>query len=125
MYLCLFEDDLVHHFLPLVHTRAVYDLRLGMRTLLETTRDAFDNPPTLLHARAYLAAVEAQENDALVNRIPEGLDVLFVNGRYVAEDGPVLDRLRQAVQPGEPARVFVQDDAVVAAWVPGASSHSP
>lgn len=123
MYLCVFEDDRVPHLLPLVYTHPVYDLRIGMRTLLETTRDAFDGVPVLLHARAYLAAVAAQEHDLLVNRIPDGLDVLFVNGRYVAGDGPVLERLRRAAQPGEPARVFVQGDAVVAAWVPGASSR--
>ena len=123
MHLCLFEDDQVGHLLPLVHTRGVYDLRLGIRTLLETTREAFGTPQTLLHARPFVAAVTAQENDLLVNRIPDGLDVLFVNGRYVAEEGPLLERLRRAAAKGEPARVFVQDDTLVAAWVPGAASR--
>lgn len=123
MYLCLFEDDQVLHLLPLVHTRPVYALRLGIRTLLETTREAFGSPPTLLHTRPVLAAVTRQHvADLLVNHIPEGLEVLFVNGRYLAEDGPVLERLRKAVR-GEPGRVFVQGDTVVAAWVPGATSR--
>lgn len=121
MYLCLFEDDRIDSFLPLTYTRAVYDLRLGMRTLLETTRDAFDPAGTLLHVRPYLAEVVGRENDLLTNRIPEGLDVLFVNGRFLAEEGPVLDRLRAATR--DEARVFVQGDDVVAAWVPGASSR--
>lgn len=120
MYLCLFEDDQVNHFLPLVYTRAVYDLRLGMRTLLQTTRDAFGQPATLLHARPLVASVTAQENDLLVNRIPEGLGVLFVNGRYVAERGDLLERIRAL--PDGKGRVLIQDDAVVAAWVPDASS---
>lgn len=122
MYLCLFEDDQVDHLLPLTATRGVYDLRLGIRTLLETTRQAFGDPPTLLHARRLVAPVTAQENDLLTNRIPDGLDVLFVNGRYLAEDGPLLARLRQATRKDEPGRVFIQDDTVVAAWVPGASN---
>ena len=123
MYLCLFEDAQVPHLLPLVYTRPVYDLRLGIRTLLETAREAFEGPSLLLHARRYLADVAAQEHDALVNRIPDGLDVLFLNGRYVAEAGPVLERLRQAARPGEPGRLFLQNDDVVAAWVPGATSR--
>ncbi|HMB93754.1 MAG TPA: putative sugar nucleotidyl transferase, partial [Rhodothermales bacterium] len=122
MYLCLFEDDQVDHLLPLTATRGVYDLRLGLRTLLETTCDAFGNPPTVLHARRLVAAITAQENDLLTNRIPDGLDVLFVNGRYLAEDGVVLDRLRQAARDSEPARVFVQGDDLIAAWVPDASN---
>ena len=122
MYLCLFEDDRTDHLLPLVYTRAVYDLRLGRRTLLATTRDAFGRPPTLLHARPLVAQLTAAENDLLTGRIPKGLDVLFVNGRYVAEPGSVLDRLRAAARPGEPARVFLQDDQLLAAWVPGDAS---
>ncbi len=122
MHLCLFEDDAVGHFLPLVHTRAVYDLRLGIRTILENTRAAFGGPGTLLHARRRVAAVTATEHDLLTNRIPAGLGVLFVNGRYVAEAGPALERLRSAARASEPARVFTQGDDVVAAWVPDASS---
>ena len=123
MHLCLFEDDQVDHLLPLVATRAVYDLRLGIRTLLETTRDAFGTPPTGLHARPLIDAVTAQEHGLPVGRFPDGAAVLFVNGRFIAEDGEVLERLRQAARPGEPARVFVQDDDVVAAWIPNASTH--
>lgn len=128
MYLCLFEDERIDHLRPLVDTRAVYDLRLGLRTILETTRDAFaaltGGREVLLHTRPVLAAVTAQEHDALVNRIPGDLGVLFVNGRFVAEDGPLLDRFRAAAGAGEPGRVFVQGDEVVAAWVPAADRVS-
>lgn len=122
MHLCVFEDDQVDHFLPLVHTRGVYDLRLGIRTLLEGLQEAFGEPGTMLHARRSVAAVTAQENDLLVNRIPEGLDVLFVNGRWIAEEGDALDRVRRATEERE-ARVFTSGDEVVAAWVPDASSR--
>lgn len=122
MYLCLFEDDATGHLAPLTLTRPTYGLRLGQRTLLETTRDAFPEARgLLLHARPALAATAGQAHDALVNRVPAGLDVLFVNGRYVAAPGDVLDRLRAAARPGEPARRFVQNGTLVAAWVPGAA----
>lgn len=118
MHLCLFEDDWTDHFRPLVDTRAVYDLRLGIRTLLETTREAFDEPPTVLHVRPPLAAVTAQAHTHLVNRVIEDVDVLFVNGRFVADEGPALERLRRAVRSREPARAFVHADQLVAAWIP-------
>ena len=122
MHLCVFEDDQVGHFLPLVHTRGVYDLRIGIRTLLKVIREAFEDPGTMLHARRYVAAVTAEENDLLVNRIPDGLDVLFVNGRWLVEEGDVLTRIRAATAEGE-ARVFLHGDDVLAAWVPDASSR--
>lgn len=128
MHLCLFEDDHVPRLFPLTRTRAAYDLRLGRRTILETTRDAFAQgeaaPEVILHARSDVAAVVRQENDRLTGRLPDGLDVLFVNGRYVAEDGgAALERLRRAAFDGEPARAFVQEGALVAAWVPSAEAR--
>lgn len=122
MHLCLFEDEGTAHFRPLVNTRAVYSLRLGIRTVLETTRDAFDSPPTSLHVRHPVAAVTRQEHDHPVNTLAAGDAVLFVNGRYVADGGPVLKRLRRAAVPGQPARAFVQADHLIAAWIPEVSA---
>jgi hypothetical protein len=121
MYLCPFEDDRVASLLPLTYTRAVYDLRLARRSLFETVHEALGKPGVLFHARRPVASFTAKAYDRLVNRIPDGLDVLFVNGRYVAEEGSVLARLRQAARGGEPGRVFVQEGAVVAAWGPHSS----
>jgi UDP-N-acetylglucosamine diphosphorylase / glucose-1-phosphate thymidylyltransferase / UDP-N-acetylgalactosamine diphosphorylase / glucosamine-1-phosphate N-acetyltransferase / galactosamine-1-phosphate N-acetyltransferase len=124
MYLCLFEDSRVAHLDPLTLTRPPYDLRLGIRTLLQKAIEAFDgNASLLLHTRPHLAAVTANEHDALVNHIPDGLDVLFVNGRLVVEEGELLERLKAASRNGEPGRVFVQGDVVVAAYVPGADKR--
>ncbi len=123
MYLCLFEDDQVSHLLPLVYTRGVYDLRIGIRTLLRTQLNAFDAKQALLHARKAVAEATGAENALLVNRIPEGLDVLFLNGRYVPEEGPLLDTLREIARGGASGRVFVQEGELVAAWVPQASSR--
>lgn len=121
MRLCLFEDDRVGHLAPLVSTRPVATLRLGMRTLLGTARDAFaadlSGPGALaLHTRPALAALAAEAHPAPA---PADLDAtLFVNARYVAEPGPVLDRLRAAARAGEPPRVFTSGADIVAAWRP-------
>lgn len=120
MILCLFEDDKTSSLAPLVHTRAVYDLLLGMRTMAQATHHAFGSPETVLHARQLVRTVTSQENGWPVT-LPRGADVLFVNGRWIAEPGPVLERLIRAACAGEPARVFVQGEDVVAAWVPECS----
>lgn len=122
MHLCLFEDDRAAALLPFARTRANYDLRLGRRTLLETTRDAFDRPPTLLHARPLIRHVTAAENGFDVpEHLPDDADVLFVNGRFIAEAGDALDAIREAVRAGE-ARAFFANEAdrttLAAAFVP-------
>ncbi len=121
MHLCLFEDDHVRPLFPLTRTRAACDLRLGRRTLRERTCEAFGGPPTALHVPPRLAPVTAEAHDEAPPLPPPGeADVLFVNGRYVAEEGPLLERLRGAARPGEPVRAFIQDTSLVAAWVPAA-----
>lgn len=50
MHLCLFEDETVAHLQPLVNTRAAYDLRIGGRTLFETTTDAFAADGCIRHS---------------------------------------------------------------------------
>lgn len=121
MHLCLFEDDRTRHLFPLTRVRPVYDLRIGRRTLAERLFESFD-APVVLHSRAAVADVTCQEYDRLVNHLPGEVDVLFVNGRWFAEEGDLLDAIRRAARPGEPGRVFVQGEDVVAAWVPRAGA---
>ncbi len=119
MHLCLFEDATVRHLAPLTLTRHAADLRLGMHTVAEMHRRAFRPAGLAFHARPLVAAVTQQEHpDATVNALPGGDGVLFVNARYVPAEGDLLDRLRAAAQPGEPATAFLQNDALVAAWHP-------
>ncbi len=124
MYVCLFEDDHVHHLEPLVLTRAVYDLRVGMMTNLNAVRRAFGNPTVFVQARRVVAGITANENDAL-NRVPAGLDVLFINGRYLPEKGEILERLRGAARAGEPGTLFTQGDDLIAAWAPAVKDGVP
>ncbi len=116
--ICVFEDEGVAHLAPLIHTRPVYDLRLGLPTLLERTLRLLQAPEVCLHARASVAPVAARLYHFPVNpnNIEKGL--LLWNGRVVAESNEVLERIRRAAADREPSRVFVQGDAVVAAWFP-------
>jgi len=125
MHLCLFEDDRVPALRPLVETRAAYDLRLGGRTLLETVRDAFAPDGLILHARPLVADVTHRKHpSASVNAVPEGADVLFVNGRLVVEGGTTQEQIARLSDAGAP-RVLAQDDTMVAAWMPNAAASLP
>jgi UDP-N-acetylglucosamine diphosphorylase/glucosamine-1-phosphate N-acetyltransferase len=126
MHLCLFEDEQVPGLRPLVETRSVYDLRLGMRTLLETTRDAFAAEGLVLHSRPLTSPVTAEAHEeASVNSLPPDANMLFVNGRFVASDGPALTEIREHAQSDAGARTFTQDGTLVAAWVPNARAQLP
>ncbi len=117
MLLVPFEDSGALALRPLVDTRPVYDLRLGIRSTLQTIQAAFPNATgTILHTRDYLAATARAEHGLPANRIPAGVDVLFVNGRWIAGAGDALGRVEQALRGS--AKLFVQDDTVVAAWIP-------
>lgn len=117
--LWVFEDEGAAHLAPLIHTRPVYDLRLGLPTLLERTLRLLRPVGVYLHARAAVAPVAARLYNFPVNPAPTDEGVLFWNGRVVAEAGAVLERIRRAAEDRESPRVFVQGDAVVAAWLPG------
>jgi len=125
MHLCLFEDERVPSLRPLVETRAAYDLRLAGRTILETAHNAFEPTGLILHTRPLVAGVTRRDHpSAAVNTLPESADVLFVNGRFVAENGAARDQLA-SVKEREKPRVFVQEDRLVAAWVPDAAARLP
>lgn len=125
MHLCLFEDDRVPALRPLVETRAVYDLRLGRRTVLETAREAFEPKELVLHSRPLVApGTRRAHDDAFVNTLPDGMDVLFVNGRFVAAEGPALSQMKHVLN-SDSARAFVRNDTLLAAWVPDAAARLP
>ena len=113
MTLCPFEDAHVGHLAPLVLTRAVYDLRVGARTLLEAQTAAFSPDRVALHARRAVAGVTAEEHPGLdVNAAPSGPTV-FVNGRWLVREGDALEAVRAGLEAGE-ARAVVQGDTVLA-----------
>lgn len=126
MHLCVFEDDQVPLLRPLVEMRAAFDLRLGMRTVLQTTQDAFPAEGVLLHTRPLVAGVTEQSHeDALVNTLPSETDILFLNGRFVADNSSAVSQIQTHVREQSAPRVFTQDGELVAAWVPNAAERLP
>jgi len=125
MHLCLFEDEAVSGLRPLTETRPAYTLRLGMRSLLGTTRTAFAPDALTLHTRPPVAPVTARAfPEASVNRLPDD-DVLFVNGRFVARADAAVTPIRKHMEQGGDARLFLHNDTIVAAWLPDAGTHLP
>ncbi len=121
MLLCIFEDNGTEYLRPLTLTRASYMLRAGRRTLLEALRDHFPVTGTVLHCRSALAGVVGEETGLPVNRIPEGVDVLFVNGRLVDADGATAAQILASARGKAPV-VFVTGEDLVAAWVPAGAA---
>ncbi len=81
--ICIFEDAGHAGLLPLTHNRASYELRLGMRTLLERILQRYPakNPITLF-TREYLAGVLKERYTHHINELDTGADgYLFINGR--------------------------------------------
>lgn len=117
MLVCLFEDDLVAHLYPLTRTRATFALRMGYRTILETVAQTWRTDRVVVHCRPELADVTREETGQLVNRIADGVDVLFVNGRIALHSPDQLTPVLEATRSSAP-RVFTSNGAVVAAWVP-------
>ena len=117
MTLCPFDDAAVAHLAPLTLTRPAADLRVGARTLLAAAQAAFPSDRLALRSRPAVAGMACVEHPGTpVNEAPDG-PTLFVNGRWRAEPGPLVDAVRQATD-GRAARAFVQGDTLVALWHP-------
>ncbi len=121
MLLCIFEDHGSDYLRPLTLTRASYMLRAGRRTLMESLRDHFPATGTVLHSRQALASVTGEETGLPVNRIPDGVDVLFVNGRLVDPEGTAAAEIL-ASAAGDTAIAFLDGEDLVAAWIPAGTA---
>ncbi len=114
MRICIFEDQLVENFSPLVHFRPVYELRCGATTLARKIIRMFPRLETVFHLRRTLAELAAEEyNDRKINVVPDD-DLWLINGRILADE-----HLRQIVRKYSGSKkVFLKDDEVAVAFVP-------
>lgn len=117
MTVCLFEDAPVAHFAPLTLTRAVYDLRVGARTLWERTADLFGPAPLAVHARDSVRAVTRQEHPEAMALDEVTGGVLLVNGRWRASASAAA-RVREGAR--DAPRAWRQGDDLLALWLPEA-----
>lgn len=118
MTLCLFEDAAVAHLRPLVETRPVWDLRLALRTIRETAVDALQPDRVVLHSRSSVRSLSSATAPRSAATPPGDDGLLLLNGRFVARDGPVLDRVRRDAAAGTPPTAFRIGDTLAAAWLP-------
>ncbi|MHC5045520.1 MAG: putative sugar nucleotidyl transferase [Planctomycetota bacterium] len=75
-------DDGQGRFGPMTDLRACFEVRTGMLTTAGRLAAARPEPLGAYWVPADLAAVVAERADAPVNRLPDGKDVLCVNGRW-------------------------------------------
>src|SRR5512136_1068235 len=84
----LFEDEAYANFLPLTHTRPVFECRSGMLSFLERAEKAFAEADFALFTREYLVPTFKKRVSSSVNK-PEAIDddVLLINGTLIVDEG--------------------------------------
>jgi UDP-N-acetylglucosamine diphosphorylase/glucosamine-1-phosphate N-acetyltransferase len=83
MNLIVFEDSGFQNLLPLVYSRATFNLRCGFDNLLAKIESAMQRTADALFVRAALAAVMAERQTRRVNQPSTCDDQLWVNGRLL------------------------------------------
>jgi UDP-N-acetylglucosamine diphosphorylase/glucosamine-1-phosphate N-acetyltransferase len=84
--ICIYEDEKVSNFNPLVYLRPIYDLRCGVLTLREKIIRRFPDSKIILQTRQFLEKVVTEENpDLIVNKFDDE-KILFINGRLILPD---------------------------------------
>ncbi|HKQ47380.1 MAG TPA: putative sugar nucleotidyl transferase [Phycisphaerae bacterium] len=95
MQLLIFEDDGYRNLLPLVYSRATFNLRCGFDNLLAKIEAAVGLTADALFVRKGLARVIAERQTRRVNQPSTSDDQLWVNGRLLLRKG--LDLTRDCV----------------------------
>lgn len=123
MHICLFEDEHILDLKPLVHTRCVYQVRIGAKSFLERVRLYFPQATWWLHARKRLEQIVHLQTNLPVNQVPANEGVLFLNGRLIMCEPMLVERLSRAVSSNEDSRLFWQNEHLVAVWVRSGASQ--
>lgn len=109
--ICLFEDEFYINFLPLVHTRTVYDLRCGILSLREKL-EKFFGKVSYLHGRKLLEEVLKEKNPGCKINVFDADEILFINGRLLPDK-----KIIQQIKKLEKDSILKTESAVVAARV--------
>ncbi len=117
MILIVFEDEGYSRLLPLTYTRPIYELRLGVGTLLEKIlRWWRGRGPVRLHARKYLEEVLHERYPSLCKEPERDEDALLINGSVImdAKAVKVAERLLSLRE----ARVITAGGRAALAYLP-------
>jgi NDP-sugar pyrophosphorylase family protein len=81
---CVFEDSDYQSLFPLTFVKPVYDIRIGIDTILEKNQRFFEEANISLFSRGFLKnVVKDRHPDHTINVVTAGAPCLFVNGRLV------------------------------------------
>ncbi len=86
MQLVVFEDPAYPNLLPLVYSRATFNLRCGFDNLLAKIEAAFGKTADALFVRKLIAPAIAERQPRAVNKTPDGDDQLWFNGRLLVRE---------------------------------------
>ncbi len=112
--ICLFEDAGYRNLLPLVYTKAVYELRCGIFTLGERLLSLYPHHQASLHCRDYLLpAVTERLNLPPIGALDER-PILFLNGRLLPPIG-----LPQTIPAQGEEAIYLCKETVVGARLQG------
>ncbi|GJQ27261.1 MAG: hypothetical protein HBSAPP02_22930 [Phycisphaerae bacterium] len=100
MSLIVFEDAGFRNLLPLVYSRATFNLRIGFDNLLAKIETAVNRTADAVFVRPVLAAVMAERQPRRVNQPSTCDDQLWVNGRVLLRAAFALPPM-SAVWQGE------------------------
>lgn len=90
MQLVVFEDAGFMNLLPLVYSRATFNLRCGFDNLLDKIESAMGTAAAALFVRPSLAAVITERQTRPVNKSLTEDDQLWINGRLLLRQKPDL-----------------------------------
>lgn len=111
---CLFEDAGYRNLLPLVYTKAVYELRCGVFTLAGRLLSLYPELGGCLHCREYLLPAVAKRLN-LPPLHPSGEEpILFLNGRLIPPRG-----LPQLISPQGVEAIYLCGKTVAGARLRG------
>lgn len=119
MRVALFEDSSALNLAPLTHTKAVFDLVVGCRTLLDRAVLEFGRVD-YVYVRGYLANFYAEERGLSVNPRETDDSLLLVNPRYIV-NRMVVGLLKAKAEEGNPF-ILLCGDYVAGALIPERSA---
>ncbi len=110
-HICIFEDSQNSQLIPLVYTKAVFELRCGLFTALGRTMRYYPNAAVTLFCRDYLCDVLRERYPCRVNDLPPANDTyLFLNGRAL---------LYSPIPVEGSEEIGIQDDTIIYARLRG------
>ncbi len=110
--ICIYEDEKVSNFNPLVYLRPIYELRCGIFTLREKIEKRLNGLSPILHTRKFMEDFLREENTEYRVNDFNYEKILFLNGRTLFHDNFYSD-----IENIEEERMFLINGKIAAAYL--------